>query len=130
MKTRNIHQTVTIKAPVSVVYRALVDSRMHTKIAGSKAVIGPKPGSPFSVWNGAIHGITLRLVPEKKIVQAWRDEQWPKDHYSVASFSFQKSGKGTRLVFDQYGVPANSYKGISGGWKEYYWNPMRAMLGK
>ncbi len=130
MNTRNIHQTVSIKAPVSVVYKALVDSRKHSKITGSKAVIGPRPGSPFSVWEGTIHGITLHLVPEKKIVQAWRDEHWPKDHYSVASFSFQKSGRGTRLVFDQYGVPTGSYKGISEGWKEYYWNPMRAMLEK
>lgn len=130
MNTRNIHQTVSIKAPVSVVYKALLDSRQHSRITGSKAVIGSKPGSPFSVWEGGIHGITLRLIPEKKIVQAWRNEEWPKDHYSVASFSFQKAGKGTKLVFDQYGVPTNEYRGISAGWKTYYWTPMRHMLEK
>ena len=130
MNTRNIHQTVTIKAPVSAVYKALLDSRQHSKITGSKAIIGSKPGSPFSVWEGGIKGITLRLIPERKIVQAWRNEDWPKDHYSVASFNFQKSGKGTKLVFDQYGVPTHEYKGISEGWKTYYWNPMRMMLEK
>ncbi len=130
MNTRNIHQTVTIKAPVSVVYKALLDSRQHSRITGSKAVIGTRPGSPFSVWEGDIRGITLRLIPEKKIVQAWRNKDWPKDHYSVASFIFQKSGKGTKLVFDQYGVPTQEYKGISDGWKTYYWNRMRMMLEK
>ncbi len=130
MNTKNIHQTVSIKAPVNVVYKALMNSREHSRITGAKAVIGTKPGSPFSVWEGGIRGITLSVIPEKKIVQAWRDEGWPKDHYSVASFSFEKTGRGTKLVFDQYGVPLHVYRQISDGWKIYYWNPMRMMLEK
>jgi activator of HSP90 ATPase len=107
-----------------------MDSRQHSRIAGMKVTIGSKPGSKFSVWGGGIHGFTLQLRPNGKIVQAWRSEDWPKDHYSVAIFSFRKAGKGTRLTFEQYGVPANRYKGISDGWRTYYWEPMKRLLEK
>ncbi|HTG02217.1 MAG TPA: SRPBCC family protein [Nitrospirota bacterium] len=130
MNTKNIHQTVFIKAAPRAVYRALMDPRQHSKITGSKAVIGAKTGGSFSMWDGGIHGITLLLVPDAKIVQAWRSHDWPDDHYSVASFSLQKAGNGTRLVFDQYGVPARDSKSISEGWKTYYWKPMKELLEK
>ncbi len=130
MNTKNIHQTVSIKAPPRAIYRALMDSRQHSQITGSKSVIAAKAGGVFRIWNGAIHGITLLLVPDMRIVQAWRSKDWPKDHYSVASFSLQRTGNNTRLVFDQYGVPAKSYKSISDGWKTYYWKPMKELLEK
>jgi len=130
MKTKNIHQTVSIKAPVSSVYRMLMDPRQHSKLSEGKATITSKPGSKFSVWGGGIHGFTLIAVKNKKLIQAWRSEEWPKDHYTVVSFHFRKAGKGTRLVFDHYGVPSSSYKSISYGWKTYYWTPMKKLLEK
>jgi activator of HSP90 ATPase len=128
MKTRNVHQTVVITAPVGTVYKALMNPRQHSKIAGSKASIRPTPGSRFSVWGGSINGFTLGTVSNKMIVQAWRAEDWPKGHYSTAIFRFQKSGGGTKLVFDQYAVPAKKYADMSKGWKTYYWDPMKKLL--
>jgi activator of HSP90 ATPase len=130
MNTKNIHQAVVIKAPPRSVYRALMDSRQHSRITGSKVVIAAKAGGAFSMWDGGIHGITLLLVPDAKIVQAWRSEEWPKDHYSIVTFSLQKSGNNTRLAFDQYGVPIKNCKSISEGWKTYYWKPMKELLEK
>src|SRR6185369_10480756 len=113
MNTKNIHQTVTIDAPVGAVYKALTDSRLQSKITDSKAVIGRKVGSAFSVWGGGVNGITLLLAPNKRIVQAWRNEEWPAAHYSIVSFEFHRVGRATKLVFDQYGVPARALKGIA-----------------
>jgi len=130
MDTKNVHQTVSIKARVSTVFNLLMDSKQHSKISGSKAVIGQKPGSKFSVWNGGINGITLHVSPNKTIVQAWRTEEWPEGHYSIATFHFEKEVNGTKLIFDQYGVPGDDYGNISRGWKEFYWDPMKRILEK
>ncbi len=128
MNTRNIHQIVTFKASPKKVYHTLMNSGLHSKMTDSRAVIGTKVGSAFSVWEGGVHGINLVLDLNKKIVQAWRTEEWAKDHYSVAVFELVETGSGTRLVFDQYAVPIEDYKNISANWRTYYWIPMRDMF--
>ena len=128
MTTKNIHQDVTFKAAPKEIYRALMDSKTHSKITGSKAVIGTKVGSFFSVWGGGVSGITLALEPNKKIVQAWRTGEWEENHYSVAVFELVKANVGTKLIFDHYAVPADDYKTISDNWKACYWTPMKEMF--
>ncbi len=128
MKTKNVHQEVLIKAPVGAVYDMIMNPRKHARLSGHKAIVSSRGGSKFSVWGGGLHGFTLVAVRNKQIVQAWRSEEWPQYHYTIASYSFQKSGNGTKLVFDQCGVPAKSYRDISNGWRTYYWSPMKRLL--
>jgi activator of HSP90 ATPase len=129
VKTKDVRQSVLVKAPAPVVYRALVRSRDHARLVGAPAKIGAKVGSPFSVWDGAVSGITLHLVENRRIVQAWRGVGWPAGHYSIADFTLRPAGRGaTRLTFGQYGVPAARYPGIARGWKTYYWDRMKEIL--
>ena len=130
MKTQNIQQSVTIKATPRGVYETLMDSRKHSKFTGEKASISRKVGGKFSIFDGGLTGVNLELVQDKKIVQAWRGSDWPKGHYSIATFSLKRIKGGTRLVFIQIGVPDREYKGINQGWHDYYWKPMKAMLEK
>jgi activator of HSP90 ATPase len=71
--------------------------------------------------------MNLGLVQDKRIVQAWRGSDWPKGHYSVATFSLKRIKGGIRLTFTQIGVPDRKFKGISQGWRDYYWKPMKEM---
>ena len=128
MKTKNIHQTIILKASSKEVYHALMNSRLHSKITGSKAVIATKVGGTFSIWEGGVNGINLALEPDKRIVQAWRTEEWPKGHYSVADFSLAKKRRGTELVLDHYGIPVEDYKNIAANWETCYWIPLRKMF--
>lgn len=130
MKTKTIRQTVTFKASPYEVYEALMDSGKHSKFTGSKAVISRKIGGTFSAWGGSISGTNLVLVPDKKIVQAWRSDEsdWPKGHYSKVTFLLKKLRKGTRLIFTQTGVPEAAYASINQGWRDYYWKPMKEMF--
>jgi hypothetical protein len=66
MKTKNVHQAVTLKANPKEVYHVLMNSGLHSEIVGSKAVIGTKAGSTFSVWDGGINGYNLALEPKRK----------------------------------------------------------------
>jgi activator of HSP90 ATPase len=130
MKTRTIRQSATFKSSPSEVYEMLMDSRKHSKFTGAKANISRKVGGKFSAYGKYIQGINLELVPARRIVQAWRGNDWPKGQYSIATFSLKRIKGGTHLVFTQIGVPDREYKGINQGWRDYYWNPMKEMLEK
>jgi len=130
MKTRTIRQSVTFKASASEVYEALMDSKKHSKLTGSEVQMSRKVGSKFSVYGGDIQGANLELVPDQKIVQSWRYSDWPENHYSKATFSLKEVPSGTRLTFIQTGVPEEFYDDIKQGWHDYYWQPMKEMLGK
>ena len=130
MKTKTIRQSVTFKTSPHAVYEALMDSRQHAKFTGAKAKISRKVGGKFVAYDGYIEGLNVDLVPDKKVVQAWRGSDWPEGHYSRATFSLRKVKNGTRLTFTQTGVPGQEYHGIRQGWRDYYWKPMKEMLEK
>ncbi len=130
MKSKTIRQSVCFKASPHEVYEMLMDSRTHAKFTGEKARISRKIGGKLTAYGGYIEGINLNLVPDRKIVQSWRGSDWPDGHYSRATFSLKKIKNGTHLIFTQSGVPDQYYHDISQGWRDYYWKPMKEMLGK
>ena len=130
MKTRTIRQSAKFKTSQHEVYEALMDSRKHSKFAGAKASISRRVGGRFTAYDGYIEGINLELVPDKKIVQSWRGSDWPKGHYSRATFILKEIKEGTQLTFTQTEVPEDQYDSISQGWRDYYWKPMKKMLEK
>ncbi len=130
MKTKTIRQSATFKTDPHSIYEMLMDSRKHGKFTGEKASISRKEGGKFTAYGGYITGVNLSLVQDKKIVQSWRGNDWPTDHYSKVTFSLQKVKGGTRLTFRQSGVPEEHYKGINQGWRDYYWEPIRKIVEK
>ena len=128
METKTIRQTVTFKALPHDVYEALMDAKKHAKFTGGKAVVSREIGGKFSTFDGYAEGVNLELVPDKKIVQTWRAEDWPEAHYSRVTFSLNKLKEGTRLTFTQSGVPEEQYEDVAQGWQDYYWAPMKEML--
>jgi len=126
--TKIIRQTLTLKAAPHAVYEALMDEKKHAAFTGGEAKISRKIGGRFTIYGGEIEGKNLELVPDQKIVQSWRYNDWPKGHYSTATFSLEPTTKGTRLTFTQTDVPNDKYEDIQQGWKDYYWAPMKEML--
>jgi activator of HSP90 ATPase len=128
MRTRTIRQSVTFKAGPHEVYEVLMDSRRHSKLTGDKAIISRKVGGKFTVGE-YIQGVNLEVVPNERIVQSWRGSDWPEGHFSRAVFSLRTEGNGTRLTFTQTGVPEEKHHETKQGWHDYYWTPMKEMLG-
>lgn len=129
--TKTIRQTVTIGAAPGKVYAALIEEKRHAKFTGEPAKISRKVGGAFSCYGGWLKGINVDLVPGKRIVQAWRGKDWPAGAYSIATFSLAKAkGGNTRLAFTHVGVPAFKAKGITMGWRKFYWKPLKAYLEK
>jgi activator of HSP90 ATPase len=128
MKT--IRQTVTFKAAPEDVYELLMDSRKHARLTGDKARISREVGGKIMAYDGYVEGTNLEIVPNTKIVQCWRGSDWPEGHYSKATFALAKTKAGTRLTFTQSGVPNEQVEPIKEGWKEHYWEKMKAFLEK
>src|SRR5215470_11927105 len=129
MTTKILRQTVLFDgASPKEVYDLIMVARKHTSLSREKAVISRRIGGAFSAWSGHITGFNLVLKPGRRIVQAWRATGWWPDHYSVATFDFQKTLRGTKLMFTQIGIPSHRYSGHYRGWIETYWTPMQEML--
>jgi len=129
METKNLRQTVTFRAKANAVYELLMDAKKHSALAGDEAKISRRIGGRFNI-GGYIQGVNLELVPDQKIVQTWRYEDWPEGHYSTATFSFKENNGKTKMTFTQVGIPAQFYEDIKQGWIDFYWNPIKEILEK
>jgi activator of HSP90 ATPase len=137
----SIHQEVVLSAAPQRVYSALTDAEQFQKVimlsaavksgmvkAGSMAQISKDAGGTFSLFGGIISGRNIELVPNERIVQAWRASDWPPGVYSVARFELRSRGKGTKLMFDHTGFPAGDAEHLAAGWKGNYWEPLNKVL--
>ena len=125
-----IRQTALIRgATPHDVYETLMDGEQHGALFGQPTSVSPRVGGSFKVGHD-LEGKHLKLEKDKRIVQTWRANNWPKGVYSKATFALAKAPGGTRLTFTQTGVPAQFVKEISSGWKVYYWAPLRRKFAK
>jgi uncharacterized protein YndB with AHSA1/START domain len=126
---KTIRQTATFKASPRAVYEALLDSRKHAAFTGRPARIERRPGGRFTAYGTYLRGVTVELVPNKRIVQLWRSRNWPPYHYSTVTFALAAAPGGrTRLRFTQEGVPDNDYRAKRSGWVTAYWDKMKRYL--
>ncbi len=125
----SIHQEVTIKAKPADIYAALTDSEKFAAMTGGRAAdISHDEGGKVSLFGGEIEARNVELVPDTRVVQAWRSRSWPDGVYSIVSSALEAEGGGTRLSFDQAGHPGEAEQMLEGGWDQMYWQPMKAML--
>jgi activator of HSP90 ATPase len=129
MKTKTLRQSVLLKATPHEVYEALMDSKMHAEFTHSPALIRREVGGEFSAFDGWASGTTVELIPDKKIVQKWRAEDWPKGHHSTVTFELQAQGHETRLEFTQADIPEDLYAELETGWVKYYWDNLMVYFG-
>ena len=124
-----IHQEVTINASPAAIFGVLTSSSDFARMTGGRAaVISKEEGGAVSLFGGDIAARNVELVPGKRVVQAWRSKAWPEGVYSLVRFELMAEGKGTKLVFDQAGHPAEAEQMLEGGWHQMYWQPMNAMF--
>ena len=123
MKT--IRQQATIRgATPHDIYETIMDSKKHSKLAGSRTTVSRRVGGAFKVGRD-LEGTNIALIKDRRIVQSWRETDWPKGHYSRATFVLSRANGGTRVTFRQSGVPDGQLRSISSGWRDYYWEPMK-----
>ena len=126
-----IHQEVVFKADPERIYRALTDAKQFSDFTGGAPTeISPEIGGLFSCFGGMITGRQLELIPQQRIVQAWRVKNWEPGVYSIVRFELKREGSGTRLVFHHDGFPQENRAHLESGWKENDWEPLKNFLDK
>jgi len=131
-----IHQEVSFKASPQRIYETLLSSKRFSdcikksfeNFTAKSANIDSSVGGAFSLFDGHIIGRILELVPNQRIVEAWRVVDWPEGVYSIAKFEFRPQGSGTRLIFDHVGFPDGLKEHLSTGWTQHYWEALARYL--
>jgi activator of HSP90 ATPase len=128
--TKAIHQEENFQASPHRIYEALLDSKQFTAFSGGRAAeIDRTVGGAFTIFAGHIVGRNLELVPDRRIVQAWRVVPWPEGIFSIARFELIAQGSGTRVIFDHTGFPSELAEHLESGWNENYWKALQKYLG-
>jgi activator of HSP90 ATPase len=131
--SNTIRQEVIIGASPDRVYATLLDGKRFSEFTGAPAEIDTAPGGAFSCFGGIIAGRNIELVPNRRIVQAWRVKMWPEGVYSIVRFELEAQGPATRLVMDHVGFPPEmrahlNGEAAEGGWGRQYWEPLKRYL--
>jgi activator of HSP90 ATPase len=129
-----IHQEIDFGTSPQRVYEALLDARQFSAFSGGAAEIQREAGGAFSCFDGVVAGRNIEIVPDRRIVQAWRIKMWPEGKYSIVTFELQAQGSGTRLTMDHVGFPDAMRAHLNGelpdgGWQRQYWEPLQRYLG-
>ena len=136
-----IHQEIIFSAGRKRVFAALTDSAQFDAITrlsdGVELVTAPgaKPtsinhavGGEFTLFGGYITGRHLELLPDERLVQAWRAASWNPGEYSIARFALVDHSAGTQLIFDHRGFPKGQGAHLADGWHVHYWKPLAKYL--
>jgi activator of HSP90 ATPase len=123
-----IHQEIDFKTTPRRIYEALLDAKQFKAFSTLAAEIQPEPGGAFKLFEGRIVGRNVELVPNQRIVQAWRSIPWPAGVYSLVKFELVQRGEGTRVILDHTGFTEEKWDGLNAGWKDHYWEPLHKFL--
>src|SRR5579871_1788405 len=129
-KDITIHQEADFKVAPQKLYELLLSSKEFSActkksfslFSEKSADIDSTVGGSFSLFDGHIIGRILELVPNQRIIEAWRVVDWPACKYSIVSFELSSQGSGTHLSFDHIGFPLGLKEHLSTGWQQHYWD--------
>ena len=124
----SIHYEIDFKPSPHRLYEAILDQKQFAAFSGMPATIDRTPGGAFSMFGGMILGRNVELVPDQRIVQAWRSPSFDPGIYSIVHFEFKPRGAETTLIFDHTGFPAGHYDSLDSGWQLHYWEPLKKFL--
>lgn len=123
--------SIELNAEPKKVYDAWISSKGHSEMTDSPAKIENKVGGKFTAWDEYISGTTVKLVPDKKIVQKWRTTEFPDDAPdSDLEILLEPAGKGTKLTLVHTNIPNGQKKQYEDGWNEFYFEPMKKYFNK
>jgi len=125
-----IQQSAKFSCSPKELFEMYIDSAKHTAATGMPARLSRRAGGNFTAFGKMLRGRNLLVVPNRKIVQAWRSAGWKRSEPdSILVLEFSKTGRGSQVDLVHIGVPKHDYKGVMQGWPKYYWQPWKRYLG-
>ena len=124
----SLHQEIDLKASPQKIYEILLDSKRFAAFTSMPADISRGAGGAFTVFGGMIVGRNVELVPNQRIVQAWRPASWDPGIYSIVKFELKGDPSHTTVILDHTGFPEGDYAHLDPGWHVRYWTPLEKYL--
>ena len=124
----SIHQEATFTVGPERIYELLTNGVKFGDVTGKPGKGGGSEGAYFSLFGDWLEGRQIELVPNERIVQAWRAGGWDPGVYSIAKFELVEQGGGTKIVFDHGAFPKGNGEHLAAGWKMNYWEPLEKFL--
>ncbi|MFP4497040.1 MAG: SRPBCC domain-containing protein [Vulcanimicrobiota bacterium] len=131
MKTTTIFDDIFVEAPPEAIFETFIDGCKHGDLIGQSVIIEPRIEGNFTAFNGKVKGTIRQLIKNKKIVFSWtiKEDEWPKNHYSLATINLEEKRNGTHLQLIHDNIPRNYEDRLRTGWQQNYWKPMKEKLG-
>jgi activator of HSP90 ATPase len=136
----SIHMEPVFTASRKSVYEVFLDAKQFDastklseamksgKLPSAPTQISREVGGAFQLFGGFIIGRHLELVPNERIVQAWRVAYWDAGNFSIVKFVFADQSTGSKIIFDHGGFPKGDAENLVAGWKGNYWEPIAKLL--
>ncbi len=131
----SIKSEFELPAAPARVFEVLTDSALFSAATGQPASVTKIEGELFSVFGGIFAGRLVELVPNERLVFAWRAKEWEPGWYSLVRFVLETNGKVTRLTLDHDGYPDGKspfyptwHEHLLTGWSQYYFGPIAKYL--
>lgn len=129
-KKQRISLSAIIPGSPELIFEAWLDAEQHAAFTGGNARIEPFAGGTFNIWDGFITGRTLFLDPPKRIVQTWRNADFPPDSpASEVEIVLEKKGNDTLFQLHHSGIPEELTVDFKQWWTENYIDPMKLYFG-
>ncbi len=125
-----IRQEVAINSSAKKIYDVLTNAEQFSAMSGGAPTqIAKEVGGEVSLFGGMIVGRTIELVPNERIVQAWRVKLWPAGVYSLVKFELTSKGNDTLVTLEHAAFPEEQREHLAKGWQTNYFEPLQKLLG-
>jgi activator of HSP90 ATPase len=109
-----------------MLYELLMDVNRVSKYTKTKCELNRGVGVSFSLLDSQVTGTNVELITDKKIVQLWRQADWPAaSHHSTVTIELQRVAGGTDLSFKQTNIPLESLSKVNDLWDKFFWRKIK-----
>lgn len=120
---RNIKQTHQINAEPEIVFAAMTNPLTIELWSGYKAEFIAQPNTEFSLWEGDIVGMNLKIIPGELIQQHWYFDG--QEEKSIVTIKLSPEGANTKAELMHDNIPEEAYEDMKEGWKKYYFGALK-----
>jgi len=123
--------TSTFPVQSGSLYRAFLDSTIHSEFTGSSAQVEGRIGGAFFAWDGYISGTITGLDENRSIKQRWRTTDFSDDDEdSLLEIEFIEEKGKTTLVLKHSNLPEGTGEEYRQGWEDFYLTPLKEYFEK
>ncbi|KAK6461292.1 activator of Hsp90 ATPase [Scheffersomyces coipomensis] len=130
--TSTLHLEPIFNTTANQIYITLLDANRIAAWSRAPPLIEsfpPKIDSEFRLFGGAVSGKILKLIPDEKIVQSWRLEDWKDGHYANLDIQLIEGAGETKMVVKFSGIPIGEEDRVRGNFEDYYIRSIKVTFG-